>query len=136
MGLFDRRRSLDELIRKAGEMRHAPTPSERRLLELMARAFGRSRFRHQRIVGPYIVDFPFPEERLVVEVDGSAHDGLRARFRDARRDDYLRSRGHYVLRVRNEDVFEQPDAVLEEVGRLLQRRSTAWGRFFAGRRRF
>lgn len=117
-------------------MRHSPTPAERRLLELMSEAFGRGRFRHQRIVGPYIVDFLFPVERLVVEVDGSAHDGLSARFRDARRDDLLRSRGCYVLRVRNEDVYEQPDAVLEEIGRLLHRRSTAWGRFFAGRRRF
>jgi len=130
------RRSLDDLIEKAEEMRHSPTPAERRLLELMSMAFGRERFRHQRIVGPYIVDFLFPEERLVVEVDGSAHDGLPARFRDARRDDLLRGRGHYVLHVKNEDVFGEPDAVLAEIGRLLQRRSTAWGRFVAARRRF
>ncbi|HXV09235.1 MAG TPA: DUF559 domain-containing protein, partial [Burkholderiales bacterium] len=32
------------------------------------------KFRRQQSIGPYIVDFYCPVERLIVELEGSAHD--------------------------------------------------------------
>ena len=135
MGWFQRRTTFEDLVAYAEEMRRNPTPAERRALELLADSFGRSSFKHQRIIGPFIVDFVFLGEKVVVELDGAVHDSLRARWRDSERDHYLRDRGFYVLRVPNGEVFENPGRVLNEIDELRTRRSGWAGRLFSGRRR-
>jgi very-short-patch-repair endonuclease len=57
------------------------------------------------------VDFRWPEQRLVVEVDGPGHQRPRAKRDDAARDRILRAAGYRVLRFTDEDVYERPDAV-------------------------
>ena len=116
-------------------MRLDPPPAERIALQHFAQAFGRETFRHQRIVGPYIVDFFFPEERVIVEIDGDTHAGFRAWLYDAERDGFLRGRGYHVIRVPNEDVFQRPGWVVEQVAARLQRRASFFGRLLSGRTR-
>jgi very-short-patch-repair endonuclease len=57
------------------------------------------------------VDFRWPEQRLVVEVDGPGHQRPRAKRDDAARVRILRAAGYRVLRFTDEDVYERPDAV-------------------------
>jgi len=66
------------------------------------------------------VDFIYPEQRLVVEVDGTRwHAGRRARTRDAERDNYLNIRGWIVLRFTWFDLVERPDYVVEQIAAAL-----------------
>ena len=56
-------------------LRNAATPAERALwLMLKGRQLGGRKFRRQHSIGPYIVDFYCPGERLIVELDGAVPD--------------------------------------------------------------
>jgi hypothetical protein len=57
------------------------------------------------------VDFHWPGQRLVVEVDGPGHQRPRAKRDDARRDQRLRAAGYTVVRFTDEDVYERPNEV-------------------------
>lgn len=92
-------------------MRKEPTPGEARLwVRLRRRQLGGLRFRRQVVIDYWIVDFACLERRVIVEVDGSSHDG-RAHA-DAQRDAQLAARGFTVFRVTEHEVLTEMDAVL------------------------
>jgi very-short-patch-repair endonuclease len=70
-------------------------------------------FRRQHPIGPYIVDFACPRERLVVEIDGEIHEMQREY--DAERDDYLRNLGYTVMRFTVDGVNHDLAGVLSEM---------------------
>jgi very-short-patch-repair endonuclease len=63
-----------------------------------------------------IVDFAWPEVRLVVEIDSTWHDGPLDRDEDARRDEELEEAGWRVLRYRYRDLIAHPHRVAAELG--------------------
>jgi len=69
------------------------------------------KFKRQKPVGPFIVDFICLELGLVIEVDGGQH-GSPA---DERRDRWFGDRGYTVLRFWNNEVLGQTEAVLERI---------------------
>jgi very-short-patch-repair endonuclease len=79
-------------------MRKVPTRSEALLwAHVRGRALG-PRVRRQHPLHPFIVDFFVPSYRLVIELDGSVHDALRA-FDVARDAELARLYGVRVLRI-------------------------------------
>ena len=104
------------LITRRRTLRARLTPAEAALWRLLQRSQLRGRkFRRQHSIGPYVVDFYCPGERLVVELEGSAHDSERSTERDETRARFLAAAGLVVLRLENRHVFENPDGVLEWV---------------------
>ncbi|GIW25845.1 MAG: endonuclease [Meiothermus sp.] len=95
------------------------TPAERKLW-LVLRGFP-VRFRRQRPVGPYIVDFYCAEAGLVIEVDGESHYNEEGRVRDAKRDAYLQGLGLRVLRFTNLELLSSAEGVASVVERALAR---------------
>ena len=71
--------------------------------------------RRQHPIGPYVVDFYVREWRLVIEVDGEAHNLGDRPERDAIRDEYLELNGNRMLRVAAFDVMKDFDGVLEGI---------------------
>ncbi|MPZ90461.1 MAG: DUF559 domain-containing protein [Actinobacteria bacterium] len=62
------------------------------------------------------VDFVYPEQRVVIEVDGTRwHAGRRARVKDAERDNFLNLKGWTVLRFSWFDLVERPEYVLDQI---------------------
>jgi len=59
-------------------------------------------FQYQRPLGPYIPDFYFPRQRVVLEVDGAAHAGREVY--DAKRDAYFEKHGITTLRVKTKHL--------------------------------
>ena len=57
------------------------------------------KFRRQHPVGPYVVDFRCMAERLVVEIDGFAHETSSRPARDEIRARFLNDNGYEVIRV-------------------------------------
>ena len=71
-------------------------------------------------LGRYEVDFLWPGERLVVEVDGYAyHSNRRAFERDRERDATLAAAGYTVLRVTWRQLVSAPEAVVARVAMAL-----------------
>ena len=76
-------------------------------------------FYRQKIIGEYIVDFYCPKSRLVIEVDGGQHYSAEGKERDGVRDHYMARAGMAVLRFSEREVFNNLEAVLEEIWRQL-----------------
>lgn len=73
----------------------------------------------QVVVRPYRVDF-LMNDRLVIEVDGEAyHSEPEHVKRDAKRDEYLVSRGYTVLRIPAKIVFRHPAEAVRRVKTAL-----------------
>ncbi len=64
-------------------------------------------------IGNFIVDFACPAAHLIVEVDGSQHGSDQGLSRDSERTAWLNAEGYRVLRVWNNDVTRDIDAVME-----------------------
>ena len=108
---FYNRRSLSERRRS---LRASLTPAEAALWRVLQRSQLQGRkFRRQHSIGPYVVDFYCPNERLVVELEGSVHDSEHTALRDEARERFLNASGLMVLRVENRHVFENPESVLD-----------------------
>jgi len=106
-------------VERARQLRQNATDVERRLWQkLRSRQFERFKFRRQRPIGPYIVDFVCLERGLVIELDGGQHEMHRAD--DERRDAYLHSAGYRVLRFWNNDVTQNLDGVLQAIDAALR----------------
>src|SRR5690554_1406027 len=94
------------------ELRSDATYPERVLWNLLRkRQVDGRRFRRQHGIGPFIVDFYCPEERLIIEVDGSIHDDLLHSEYDMDRQKYLEASGFKVLRFPNDAVVNAADQV-------------------------
>ena len=70
------------------------------------------RFRKQAPADPYVLDFYCAKAKLVIEVDGEAHDRGDRPTRDARRDAWPAGRGIETLRIPACDVLKDLDAVI------------------------
>jgi len=73
------------------------------------------KFRRQHPIGPYFVDFYCPAARLIVEVNGPAHDDGSQWEHDVRRQVWLESLGYRVVRVNVSDI---DDDLTEVAGRV------------------
>jgi very-short-patch-repair endonuclease len=101
------------LLERRRALRAGLTPAEAALWRALqhSRLHGR-KFRRQQSIGPYIADFYCAAERLVIELEGAAHDSERSASRDTTREKFLRSLGLTVLRLENRHVMENPEGVL------------------------
>jgi very-short-patch-repair endonuclease len=79
-------------------------------------------------VGPYLVDFLWRSQRLVVETDGERfHRGELAAAEDRARDDQLRAFGFEILRFGRREVMQEPHAVAALVRARLEGRGIGAG---------
>ncbi|HET8654865.1 MAG TPA: endonuclease domain-containing protein [Longimicrobiaceae bacterium] len=109
-----------ELGSRARALRREMTPAERQLWTGL-RGWGLGPFRRQHALERFVLDFYCPSARLCVEVDGGVHDEADQQERDRARSDALAALGIRVLRVRNEEVLENPRAVLRRIEAELSR---------------
>lgn len=99
---------------KARRLRQDQTPAETVLWRcLRNRQLDGMKFRRQFPVGKYIADFCCIEKRLVIEIDGGSHVGKDEY--DRKRTVFLEEQGFHVIRFTNRMVYDQLDAVLEEI---------------------
>ena len=106
--------ALTLAIQRARKLRSNPTDAERMLWRhLRLRQFAGQKFRRQRPIGPYIVDFVCLEKKLVIEVDGGQH--IKQKASDAKRDAWLRSQGLEVLRFWDHEVLKEIDHVKQAI---------------------
>jgi putative DNA methylase len=108
----------ERLVDVARYFRRAPTGAEAVLWgALRRRRLLNVKFRRQHPVGPFIVDFYAPQQRVVVEVDGPIHD--EQRVKDLRRQGYLERKGLSVIRFSADEVESDIEAVAARIAAAL-----------------
>ncbi|QMV62605.1 endonuclease domain-containing protein [Pseudomonas berkeleyensis] len=102
------------LLDNAKRLRLEMTDAEQRLwYYLRGHRFLGLKFKRQKPIGPYIVDFICTERWLAIELDGGQHQ--QQTEYDRQRERYLESRGYRVLRFWNHQVLAETEAVLEQI---------------------
>jgi very-short-patch-repair endonuclease len=102
----------------AKALRANQTEAELRLwYHLRAHRFMGFKFKRQKPMGHYIVDFVCVERLLIVEIDGGQH-AEQVEY-DQCRDAWLRSQGYTILRFWNNEVMQQLEGVLEKIRTTL-----------------
>ncbi|MGC6400659.1 endonuclease domain-containing protein [Sphingomonas sp. FW199] len=81
------------------------------------------KFRRQHPSGPYVADFYCHQAKLIVEIDGEAHERGDRQARDASRDRWFAERGLTVIRYPACDVLNDLDAVVIDLANMAQSRS-------------
>jgi very-short-patch-repair endonuclease len=97
----------------ARRMRRVPTDAEQRLWHLLrSRRLEHLKFRRQAPIGRFIVDFVCHSHKIIIELDGGQHAEKAA---DMERDAWLNRIGYRVVRIWNNEMFENPNGVLEHI---------------------
>jgi len=78
------------------------------------------KFRRQHPVGRYIADFYCDKERLVIELDGKIHELQEVKEYDMIRQKEIENRRIKVLRIKNEEIFNDLAGVLKKIEKILK----------------
>ena len=76
------------------------------------------KFRKQHDAGKHVLDFYCHEVRLIVEVDGIAHDMGDRPERDSQRDDDFAAKGFKIVRIPAAEVLRDPDQAAESIAAI------------------
>lgn len=113
--------ALRAALKRDGGPRLTRSEAERLLLRLIRDAKLPEPQANARVAG-FEVDFLWPEEKVIVEVDGFAFHGHRAAFEhDRQRDMVMRDAGYQVIRVTWRQLVEQSLRVVAHIATALAR---------------
>ncbi len=102
------------LVANAKALRKNQTDEERHLwYEFLCKL--PIRFKRQKIIGHYIVDFCCSSKKLIIELDGSQHYEEEGEEYDKKRDAFLVSLGYTVLRYSDKEVNANFEGVCEDI---------------------
>jgi len=98
------------------KLRNNLTPAEALLWSaLKNKQLSGRKFRRQHSIGKYVVDFYCPSEKLAVELDGAGHFTPEGGEHDEVRDEFISQLGIKILRYENKEVYNNLEAVLEDI---------------------
>ena len=99
-------------IQRARGLRREMSLPERLLWRELRKRPNDLKFRKQHPAGPYSADFFCHQARLVVEIDGEAHERGDRSERDSRRDSWFAERHFRTLRIPASEVLNNLDGVV------------------------
>ena len=117
------RGGVRSIVANARKLRRSSTDVEKKLWHrIRDKQIEDFRFRRQRPIGKFIVDFICLDARLIVELDGGQH--AENTLGDSKRTEFLESLGYKVVRFWNNEVIENMEGVLDRLREeLLSTRS-------------
>ena len=108
------RRTNPKIFSNSRELRQNQTDAEIKLWQVLrAHQLSNVHFRRQHPIGPYIVDFCAPRQKLIIELDGGQH--LDQWVYDAERTAFFELKGYRVLRFWNNEVMDLTEVILEVI---------------------
>lgn len=81
---------------------------------------GEFKVEHQQIIGEYIADFIYLNEKLIVEIEGLVHQHPENKKDDRDRYNWFKSQGFRVLRYNQEEVLSGLDSIVKEITTELE----------------
>jgi len=79
------------------------------------------KFRRQRPIDKYIVDFACLELNLIIEIDGGTHNIESINNKDSIRQTELESLGFKVIRFTDDEVLKNMDGVIFKIDETIER---------------
>ncbi len=101
------------------------TPCEEKLEMQIARLGYRYRTQHPFLAKKAFVDFYFPDQKLVVEVDDPSHEKADRKKKDLQRTKSLEAIGLKVIRFTNEQISHDLSTVVSKISRELVNRTAS-----------
>jgi very-short-patch-repair endonuclease len=108
------------LTTRARGMRKRPSRAERAVWEIVRDRRLGAKFRRQFPIDRYIADFASVEAKLIVEIDGTSHDGAEQAAYDAERGATLAAQGWRILRIRDALVLTVPNEAVTLIQQALR----------------
>ena len=112
-----------DVVKRARKLRSEMSLPETLLWRELRKRPDGLKFRRQHPAGIYVIDFFCAAARLAIEVDGFAHDSIRADKSDAARSHYLRSQHIATLRVPAKVVLEELQAAVARIVEVTSQRA-------------
>jgi very-short-patch-repair endonuclease len=107
---------------RARELRQSMSLPEVLLWQALRRRNVGPKFRRQHPCGPYVADFYCHEARLVIEIDGEAHNRGNAPMRDELRNGWFADKGLMVLRIPAVHILKELDNAVAGIMASAQER--------------
>jgi len=107
---------------KRRKLRQNQTESEK-----LIRRFLRNRqllghkFKRQYSIDYFVIDFYCPELKLAVEADGATHNESGRKEYDIRREKYLKKFGVSFVRIKDEELFGNPNKAFAKIEAAVKR---------------
>ena len=114
---------VQTILGQPGGPKRTRSGGERAMLRLVRAAHLPAPRTNYPVAG-YSADFCWPDQRVIVEIDGyDFHSGRPAFERDHRRDIVHKNAGYEVLRFTARQLAEEPLLVITTIARALERRT-------------
>ncbi len=98
----------------AKDLRNNPTPAEKILWQYLKKSqLNGLKFRRQQPIGKYIADFLCCSSKIIIELDGGQHNSDTNIEYDEKRDNFLKKEGYQVIRIWNNDIYDNIEGVME-----------------------
>ncbi len=108
-------------IQLAKNLRNNATNPEQILWQYLNKSQLESvKFRRQQPIGNYIVDFMAPKEKIIIELDSGQHNTDNSVEKDKLRDNFLQQQGFTVVRIWNNDIYNNIEGVLEHLINVIR----------------
>ena len=104
-----------EIQNRRRYLRNNMTCSEKLVWMFLRKQQMNERFLRQYSVDNYIIDFYCPKLQLAIEIDGDVHDLKRQKRQDKTRQEYLEKLGIKFVRIKNEDLLNNPNKAFERI---------------------
>lgn len=88
--------------------------------QLKGKSLNGLKFRRQHSIDKYIIDFYCPEKKFAIEVDGPTHLTKDAIRHDCEKHNLLRDLDINVLRVTNEEIYDDVLNVVDRISEILK----------------
>ena len=108
------------VFQKAEELRKNMTSAESIIWKHIHINPWKLKFRRQHPISNFIADFYCHPIKLIIEIDGDIHDVEEVKQYDSAREQSLKEFGLTILRFRNEEVFNNADAILEKIDETIR----------------
>jgi len=118
-GIIRNKKNRRKKIEFARVLRKRMTKAERKFWDRVRnRKLDNLKFRRQQVIVGFIADFYCDQLDLVVEIDGGVHDEEYQQIIDAVRDVCFAEKGLRVLRVRNNEVLNDIETVVQTIRKI------------------
>ena len=109
-----------EIFQNARLLRSNLTEAEKQIWQYLRKPpFKSWHFRRQHPINQFIADFYCHQAKLVIELDGSIHNLIEIKERDEGREYFIKQLGLEVIRFSNDEVFQTPIHVLQQINFYL-----------------
>jgi very-short-patch-repair endonuclease len=104
------------VVEIAKQLRKRATIAENVLWQRLRRKnVGGFKFRRQHHIGRYVVDFYCADLKLIIELEGGIHEKVDQKEYDSVRFKEFDAMGYKCLRIKNEEVKENVEKVIEKI---------------------